>query len=76
MTVLEFVEHAFNRIVIMREGFTHTVRKPRIVDQITQTLARERQVICTVVRVGLSLGFVPGPGPFWQRGERPFQYVH
>ena len=48
-----------------------------VVDELTQALARKLEVPRSVVGPGVSPR--PGlflPGPSWQRGERPLQYVH
>ncbi len=44
MPVLEFVEHQFHRVIVMRKGFAHAVRQTRIIDQLAQAFACELEM--------------------------------
>ena len=74
MPVLKLVEHRLNGIVIVRQRFTNTIRKARVIDKLAQAFSRETQVPCTLVDIGLSWFF--RPAPFWQCGERPLPNAH
>ena len=74
MPVLDLVEHCLHCLVVVNQRFTDAVGKPRIVNKLAQTLAREPEVVAARRRLGVSLSF--RPGPFWQRGERPLPNAH
>ena len=77
VAVLELVEHALYGPVIVCERFAYACRQAGIVDEFTQTLASQCQVIVFLAAaIGISRRLFSGPAPFWQRGERPLQYVH
>ena len=76
VTVLEFVEHRSDRLVVLRKRFADTRRQARVVDQVAQALARESQVIRAGVVPRLSYRRFFLPGPSWQRGERPLENIH
>jgi len=59
------------------QRLAHALRKTRIIDQLAQAFACKLEVPRPVVGPAVSLRpafFLPGPS--WQRGERPLQYVH
>ncbi len=74
MAVLELVEHVLYGFVIVRERIAYARRQAGIVDEFPQTLAGQCQVIVFLI-AAVSRRF-SAPRPFWQRGERPLQYVH
>ena len=45
MPVLELVEHALNRVVIVCKRFAHAVGKAHVVDQLAQAFAREFEMV-------------------------------
>ena len=74
MAVLDLVEHALHRIIVVHQGFADAGRQPCIVNEFTQALASESKVVGAGAAAFLSLLF--RPGPFWQRGVRPLPDAH
>ena len=66
MTMLQFVEHALNRFVVVGEGIANAGWQPRIFDEILKAFAGQVQMSGTGVVVRFSLFLVPDPGPSWQ----------
>ena len=77
MAVFELVEHALDGVVVVREGLAHTRGQACIMDKVPETFAGQCEVIAVpILTVAVSRRRFLFPAPFWQRGERPLQYVH
>jgi len=76
MAMLQFVQHSFDRSIIMDQGLANAGRQSRILDQVTKAFLGERKVPGTTVILLTRLRLFAGPGPIWPLAEHPFQYVH
>ncbi len=74
MSMVQFVEHGLNRLVVVRQRFSNAVRETDVIDQVAQALARKTQVPRTFVVDCFSRFF--RPAPIWQCGERPLPNAH
>lgn len=72
MPVLDLVEHALHRLVIVNQRIANARGKACVMDELAQALARETEVIYLVGILSLSFR----PGPFWQCGVRPLPNAH
>ena len=72
MPVLDLVEHALHRVVIVNQRIANARGKACVMDEFTQAFARETEVIYLVGILSSSFR----PGPFWQYGVRPLPNAH
>jgi len=76
MSVFELVEHCLDIVIVVGEGLANAIRKARVTNKLAQAFPCKCQVTFAAVRPGVGFRPLFAPGPFWQRAERPLQYVH
>ncbi len=73
--MLKFVQHRAHGPIILRERLTHTGRQALIINELAQALAGQCEMPGTVLgRVSPAAVWLPGPS--WQCGQHPLQYIH